>query len=149
MWAIRKSSLSQILLHSKGMSHSLVDIGWIAPLYYTALKCRIHRVRLQAIRLLEEASHQEGIWDSKIAAGVARCVVEIEERGSYDHVNKVDDFLLSTSPEVSELSMPTLPESFRIREIQVIMPNGPDENVFMLYKLLESGDYWQKIQVFV
>lgn len=28
---------------------TIVDIGWIPPLYYIALKCRIHRVRLQAI----------------------------------------------------------------------------------------------------
>jgi hypothetical protein len=58
----------------------ITDLGWIPPLYYTALKCQIHRIRLQAIKMLGYTSHREGIWDAKIAASVARKVMEIEEK---------------------------------------------------------------------
>lgn len=63
------------------MAHSVVDLGWIPPLYYTALKCRSYGLRMRAVELLEGASHREGIWDSRIASVVARRVVEVEERG--------------------------------------------------------------------
>ncbi|KAM0281405.1 hypothetical protein ACHAQH_003527 [Verticillium albo-atrum] len=54
------------------MSRSIVDMGWIPPLYFTAVKCRVHRVRLQAVRLLESTFHREGLWDSRVAACIAR-----------------------------------------------------------------------------
>jgi hypothetical protein len=60
------------------MSHSLVDVGWIPPLYFTAVKCRVQEVRIQAIELIESAAHREGIWDSKLAAQIARQVVTVE-----------------------------------------------------------------------
>ncbi|KAH8678348.1 hypothetical protein BX600DRAFT_148844 [Xylariales sp. PMI_506] len=61
------------------MSRSMADLGWLPALYYTALRCRDHRIRLQAIRLLEQSPHRECIWDSRICACVALVVVEIEE----------------------------------------------------------------------
>ena len=80
------------------MSRSIVDVGWIAPLYYTALKCRVHRVRLQAIRLIEKPSYREGIWDSHVAACVSRKVMDIEEGDLYKDLGVADDFLISSSP---------------------------------------------------
>jgi hypothetical protein len=67
------------------MSRCIVDIGWIPPLYYTAIRCRIHRVRLHAIRLLESTSHREGICDARISAAVARTVMQLETN-DVDHV---------------------------------------------------------------
>jgi hypothetical protein len=100
MWKITTSGPRVIpSWYDTNMSHSIIDIGWIPPLYYTALKCRVHRVRLQAIRLIESATHREGIWDSKIAASVARRVLEIEENDFYADIDTADNFLLSSSPE--------------------------------------------------
>lgn len=122
------------------MSRSMVDVGWIPPLYYTALKCRIHRVRLQAIRLLETSSHREGIWDSRIAACVARKVMEIEERDFYVDVDTADDFLPTSSPGLRDLSLPTLPHSYRIREVKVVLPNGPMDSVFLSYRQKQTSE---------
>lgn len=147
MWKIRSLGSRGLALpgHYIDMSRSLVDFGWIPPLYYTALRCRVHRVRLQAIRLLEAASHREGIWDSKIAACVARKMMEIEEEGFYSDVDTADDFPLSSSPELQDLSLPTLPQSYRIREVKVVLSNGP---VFVSYRRQKaSRDLWQDIQV--
>ena len=47
-----------------------------------AVKCRVHRIRIQAIRLLESFSHKEVIWDAKATACITRKVTEIEDRTS-------------------------------------------------------------------
>ena len=44
--------------------NSISDLGWIAPLYFTATNCRDHRLRTQAVRLLELHPHKEGIWNA-------------------------------------------------------------------------------------
>ena len=56
------------------MLHSLVDVGWIPPLYYTAINCRSQSVRMRAVELIESSAHREGIWDSKMAAATAKKV---------------------------------------------------------------------------
>jgi hypothetical protein len=124
------------------MSRSIVDIGWIPPLYFTALKCRVHRVRLQAVRLIESASHRGGIWDSKIAGCVARKVMEMEERDFYRDIETVDDFLLTSSPTLQDLSLPNLPLQYRMNQVKVVLPDGPLENVFVFCRQkLSSGDW--------
>lgn len=58
-----------------------LDIGIIAPMYYTALKCRDPGLRRKAIDLLESSYSQEGAWDSHTMAIIAERVVGVEERG--------------------------------------------------------------------
>jgi hypothetical protein len=148
IWKIRTSG-SQVrawLGHPMDMSRSVVDIGWIPPLYYTALKCRVHRVRLHAIRLLESSAHREGFWDANIAACVARKVMEIEERDFYSSVDTGDDFLLFSSPEWQDLSLQTIPQSYRINEVEVVLPDGPKENVFLFCRQKQSGGGWKVLR---
>lgn len=129
------------------MSRSIVDIGWIAPLYYTALKCRLHRVRLQAIRLMETTSYREGMWDSKIASCVARRVMEIEEGGYYKDMGQVDDFSISTSPGIHDLSLPTSPQLNRICEVRIALSNGPTDRILLHYKHAQTA--WDDTLVFI
>ncbi|KAE9379347.1 hypothetical protein N431DRAFT_325965 [Stipitochalara longipes BDJ] len=121
------------------LSRSVMDIGWIPPLYYTALKCRVHRLRLQAIKFLELSPHREGIWDGQIAACIARKVMEIEERDFYIHIDSGDDFEISSTPKLRDLSLPTLPQSYRINDIKVNLPDGPADNLFLSYRRKQSG----------
>ena len=62
------------------MSHSLVDVGWIPPLYFTATRCPSIDTQLLAIELIESATHREGIWDSRLAARKAREAIQNRER---------------------------------------------------------------------
>jgi hypothetical protein len=136
MWQTNQSGLPHRPLPwpSIHMSRSIIDIGWIAPLYYTALKCRVHRIRLQAIRLIETTSHREGIWDSKIASCIARKVMEIKECGFYKDFDVADEFLLSSSPGRQDLSLPTLPQANRIHEVRVTLSDGPNDTIPLLYR---------------
>ena len=139
------SLLYQTLLgheHRRDLSGSITDLGWIPPLYYTALKCRNHRVRLQAVRLLGVTTHREGIWDAKISASVARKVMELEERDFYNHVSLADDFNLRSYPEKRDLSLTALPEEYRIQEVQVVLPDEATGKVTLLYKQRQDDGLW-------
>ncbi|KIW30542.1 uncharacterized protein PV07_06280 [Cladophialophora immunda] len=128
------------------MSRSIVDIGWIAPLYYTSLKCRAHRVRLQAIRLMETTSYREGMWDSKMASSVARRVMEIEEGDFYRDLGPVDDFALSSSPGIQALSLPTSPPRNRICELRMALSDGPADPILLHYRQAQTA--WRDTLIF-
>jgi hypothetical protein len=92
-------------------------MGWIPPLYYTALKFRVHRIRLHAVRLLESATRREGVWDSTLTAKIAAKVVQLEERAmSSDTIG--DDFTLDEVPCGGSLRV-VVPESDLFGEVWV------------------------------
>lgn len=104
-------------------AHSIADIGWIAPLFYTAIKCRIHRLRVQATRLFGCVDHREGLCPAGLLAIVARQVQNIEERSVFDKAR--DDFPLLSLPSEEELSRPKLPEKWRIHKVRIKLPEDP------------------------
>jgi Fungal specific transcription factor domain/Fungal Zn(2)-Cys(6) binuclear cluster domain len=124
--------LSYIPYRQDGMAHSLADMNWIPPVYYTAVKCRNHRVRLQAIKLLMSTSHKEGIWDSSLAACIAQEVMDIEESDFYKYTVINNNFPLSSPPDEQDLLLPALPELNRVHDIQVILPDDTMENVILI-----------------
>lgn len=128
---VRESQLSIAVTSMRcfDMSRSVIDIGWISPLYYVALKCRAHRIRLQAIRLLESSIHREGFWDANIAACVARKVMEIEEGDFYAGIDTGDDFNILQSPTMEALLLPSLPDYRRVHDIDVTLPDGPTDSI--------------------
>ena len=112
------------------MSRSIIDLGWIPPLFYTATKCRVRRIRLQAIRLLESAPHREGIWDARILVRVARRVMELEENDvCTDDDDPISAFALDSRPREQDLALPTVPESRRIREVVISFSDESDRMV--------------------
>ncbi|OGE48805.1 hypothetical protein PENARI_c026G02870 [Penicillium arizonense] len=56
-----------------------VEAGYIPPVYYTALKCRVPRIRRQAVRTLRAAPHREGVWNGPLLADVLEEIITIEE----------------------------------------------------------------------
>lgn len=121
------------------MAWSVIDMGWVAPLYYAAVKCRVHRIRLQAVRLLETTSHREGFWDATTAACAARKVMEVEERDFYGDVDTADDFPLCSSPCPRDLALPALPESYRLRELEVVLSGAPMDRILLFCKQEQDG----------
>ncbi|KIW05012.1 uncharacterized protein PV09_04169 [Verruconis gallopava] len=91
MWRYRENNPMTRRLQDCAMSmaHSMVDLGWLPPLFFAATKCRVNKIRWQAIDLMEYATHREGMWDSKITAAVARMIVEAEETGC-KRIRKID-----------------------------------------------------------
>ncbi len=93
-----------------------LDMGYIPPLYYVGLKCRLPRLRRQAIDLLESMPHREGVWDGEVAAYVARQVIEMEEGECYDG-----------HAEVDPADVPSVPGKKRINDVSVVLQNGVGE----------------------
>ena len=54
-------------------------IGFIPPLFLTALKCRNSLLRWRAVGLLEQLQSREGCWTSQCAAKIARECINWEE----------------------------------------------------------------------
>ncbi|KAM3066651.1 hypothetical protein ACMFMG_002363 [Clarireedia jacksonii] len=58
-----------------------LDSGIVPPLFVVATKCRDRKIRREAISLLTSSHRREGMWDSKLCAGVGQWVMDIEEEG--------------------------------------------------------------------
>lgn len=58
------------------------SIGIITPLYLTVTRCRDPIVRRRGMHMLSNCNRKEGIWDSALAASIARRLISIEESGA-------------------------------------------------------------------
>ncbi|KAF2807002.1 uncharacterized protein BDZ99DRAFT_448691 [Mytilinidion resinicola] len=117
--------------HSVNMTSTIIDVGWIPPLYYTAIKCRVHPLRLRAIRLLEQTSHREGLWDCITAACVTRKIMEVEERGFYDGMVIGDEAEILSGLDGRDFELPILPEEHRLRELEVSLEGSPMDKILV------------------
>ncbi|QKX63254.1 uncharacterized protein TRUGW13939_10423 [Talaromyces rugulosus] len=127
------------------MQKSIVDIGWIPVLYYTATRCRVARIRLHAIRILELTSHREGMWDARVAAQVAQEVMRIEEAQDPYQSCLGDTFTLEMIPKRKELKTPTLGASQRVSNIQVIPPDEPWGMIGFMCRKKHNNSNWEVI----
>lgn len=73
------SSSERLDLESTRPGFSL-DLGVIAPLYYTAMSCRDPDIRRRAVSLLSSPRH-EGPWSAIDAAKAGSLAIQIEEEG--------------------------------------------------------------------
>ncbi|OKL56418.1 hypothetical protein UA08_08110 [Talaromyces atroroseus] len=94
------------------------DMGAVAPLYYTALKCRVPYLRRHAIQVLRIAPHREAVWDGAAVAGAAEKVVRLEEGDFYRLIND------ESTQSFSSLQQEPLPESHRFQDVQILMEDG-------------------------
>ncbi|KIW71188.1 hypothetical protein PV04_03384 [Phialophora macrospora] len=109
-----------------GLPHSIGDMGPVTPLYYVALHCRVHRLKVHAIRLIEEEPHKEGIYDAALVTNIARKVMAVEEGDSRRQDPSEDDFPLGELPGEAELLLAQVPtEERRVQVLEVLLPDDP------------------------
>jgi hypothetical protein len=113
-------SLARSVPDNVNLHDSVGEYGFIAPLYYTAIKCRHHRIRLHAIQLLRVVPVKEGIWDSFTAANIAETVTGYEEEGIHFEETVDGGFPLNEVPVLEDASgWSLLPEHGMFHEVQV------------------------------
>ncbi|KAK6827435.1 hypothetical protein PG987_010776 [Apiospora arundinis] len=124
-----------LMQYTSKISQSTADMGWIPPLYYTALKCRVRRVRLHALRFLGFKPHKEGIWDTEVTSAVAREVIRLEE-GDGDDVAKMTDpdVAVEVPTEEEVLAMPTVPVARRLHDFQLRLPDDVAGKIGITYR---------------
>jgi hypothetical protein len=121
------------------MPRSIIDLGWLPALYFTAVKCRVHRIRIEALKLLRTSPHREGIWDAHIVACVAKKVIELEEGDFYEGIDLDDDFSLNTSMRDKDFELPLLPEYRRLSEIETELLGAPMDKIRLYGKREQEG----------
>ena len=90
------SSLAQPSLPRRGSHDAWTDIftfemGMIAPIYYTALKCRCPKIRQEALDLLSHVRpRREGLWDALLLRRVAQRAMTIETSHCFQAVCEGD-----------------------------------------------------------
>ncbi|KAI8633594.1 hypothetical protein F5Y19DRAFT_246211 [Xylariaceae sp. FL1651] len=104
------------------ISHSISNKGWIPLLYFIAIKCRVHRIRLQAIKLLAKTPHKEGVWNGELMLVVVQEIMRIEEGNYYQDLETDDSFNIFSLPTEQNVSLPPLPESHRLYNVQLGLP---------------------------
>lgn len=112
-----------------------IDVGFIPPLYYTALKCRNPGIRREAMNLLLAAPHREGLWDGVQAAYTARRIMEIEEGKFFKDISIRNHSDLFNSPRPIEIDdMPILPEFTRVCNATLLLPDDPSSKGKLIYR---------------
>ncbi|TKA75275.1 hypothetical protein B0A55_05081 [Friedmanniomyces simplex] len=133
------SSLSQSTDH-------VIEMGWIPPLYYTALKCRVPHIRFQAIRLLERSPHREGVWAATTAVAIARRVMQMEDSESYGKLCKDAAFPWEALPAEEECVRPPLDEHCIVHDVQIVLPDEPMGKVAIRCKRMKSSEGWEFLE---
>lgn len=110
--------------HNPAVPPIVADMGWITPLYFVAMKCRVHKVRAEAISFLAYGDCKEGIWDATIAAKVATEVMAMEEAG-------MDAESVKTEIQ-EEMKLP--PETNRVFDVEIVLPEGPNSRLGLVCK---------------
>ncbi|KAL2835667.1 hypothetical protein BJY01DRAFT_68622 [Aspergillus pseudoustus] len=109
-----------------------IDTGMFPPLYFTAIKCRNHAIRNQALSLLRQYPTMEGPWTGPMLARAAGYVVELEEKHFVKALRSSPvepDFGPSPQPGIngSKASSTTaavvLPEFCRIHCVECRLPS--------------------------
>lgn len=122
------------------IAKSVIDVGINQPLYYLATRCRVHRLRLQAIRMLESSAHREGVWESRTAGVVARKVMELEEKDLDLGENGSDNFPILEYPvNPADLSRPMPPAEHRLQQVQVDLLGEPTDTIVLRYQRETAG----------
>ncbi|KAH9906979.1 hypothetical protein F4778DRAFT_778407 [Xylariomycetidae sp. FL2044] len=152
-------------LEDLDISRSIMDRGWLPPIYWTALKCRNRALRRRALAMLPYHPHREGIWESELTAAIAGKVVEVEEGGGnevqqqqqqqhhHDELdgdinndNDDDDYdhesRLFEPPRLEDLGPTTLPESCRMHDVQIELPDDSRGQVTLTCRRKRDDGSW-------
>jgi hypothetical protein len=73
--------LSAGISNTGDLARFSLDLGFVTPVFFCAIRCRDPHLRRRAIRVLGSHLRQEGIWESTVAAAIATRWMQLEEEG--------------------------------------------------------------------
>jgi hypothetical protein len=137
------SSMNDLLQVSDcGDDGFTIESGFIPPLYYTALKCRVPRIRRQAVRTLRAAPHREGVWNGLLLASVLEEVISLEEGDLYASDSGVLSPVGYILPRPEDLLVPRVSAEARISDVRVILPHDVAGDTYISYRKRGLGGEW-------
>ncbi|KAJ5090494.1 hypothetical protein N7532_009178 [Penicillium argentinense] len=129
-----------------GIEHSFtIESGFIPPIYYTGLKCRVPKIRKLVMRLLKAAPHREGVWNGLLLADVLREVMRVEEKDDSqkffrEDEDEIEHFLDLNSWLNGDLKT-EVPSERRIYDLKVLLPDVVGGETFMSYRMKGLGKW--------
>ncbi|KAM0715699.1 hypothetical protein Q7P37_009199 [Cladosporium fusiforme] len=126
--------------HNPAVPPIVADMGWITPLYFVAMKCRVRSVRTEAISFLAYGDCKEGIWDASIAAKVATEVMEMEEEGLDADADAPTFDAMKAEKSQEERKLP--PETNRVFDVEVVLPEGSNSSLGLVCGVRRGRDEW-------
>ncbi|KAH8819152.1 hypothetical protein F5884DRAFT_716188 [Xylogone sp. PMI_703] len=135
-WSLAFQESDAITISSSTVPRSsggkfMVNSGFLPPLYYTAIKCRIPNVRRKAISLLRGAPYKEGLLDGVFVAYIGHQIMEIEEGDFYENLNiKFDTEPAIVSKPIMPANVPLIPESARVHNASILLQNYAEKASF-------------------
>lgn len=67
--------------------------------------------------------------------------MEVEENDFYSNIDTMDSFPINGSPTCYDLLLPTLPDSYRMREVEVVLSGNPTEKILLFCKRQQQSVY--------
>lgn len=125
-----------------GRNGFTVEMGYIPPVYYTALKCRVPRIRRQAVRALRAAPHREGVWNGSILADVLEEIIRVEEGDFYAGEVCVNSSVGHILPGDEDLLVPKVPAEARVSDVRVFLPDDVRGHTYVSYRRRVGGGEW-------
>lgn len=125
-----------------------IATGYIPPVYYTAMKCRIPWIRRQAILALRSTSHREGVWNGPLLASVLEEVICIED-GQNDPAHSNPDSGGQFSEAIHDHShKPCVDEMSRIADVKVLLPDSTVAHMdtFISFKKMTFDGRWVTLE---
>ncbi|CAG8207318.1 unnamed protein product [Penicillium salamii] len=126
-----------------------IESGYIPPVYYTAMKCRIPHIRRQAIQALRLTPRREGLWNGPLLADVLEEVIGIEQgRTHVDHTN-FELWIQASENAENRLCVPDVGEMSRISDVKVLLPDAVDDttrDTFISYKKMTLDGVWATLE---
>ncbi|RAO67479.1 uncharacterized protein BHQ10_003491 [Talaromyces amestolkiae] len=131
----------------EGMGFSM-EMGFILPAFYTAVKCRVPRLRRQALYVLRAGLNREAGWDRKVVADIVAEVIRIEEgdfyssllssgyRGVTEEVQDLDP------PTQDDLQVPRIDTWRRLRDVRIVLPDDEKGRSTLWFKRRGDGGQW-------
>lgn len=93
--AAAKAAFTSTTSHDHPTEHMTLsfDLGLAEPLFYVVTRCRVPRVRREALALLKQCPSNEGIWNSSLAARLGEEIIDLEHRASpsWPHITSAAD----------------------------------------------------------
>ncbi|KAJ5964527.1 transcriptional regulator family: Fungal Specific TF [Penicillium vulpinum] len=141
---LEKSDLLNYYLRAPdcGKNGFTVEMGYVPPLYYTALKCRVPRIRRQAVRALRAAPHREGLWNGSFLADVLEEIIKVEEGDFYADYVCLNSPVGRILPDDEDLLVPKVPAEARVSDVRVILPDEVDGRAYVSYRKMVGDGEW-------
>jgi hypothetical protein len=124
-----------------------IEMGFILPAFFTAVKCRAPRLRRQALYILRAGLNREAGWDRRVVADMVAEVIRVEEGDFYissdsSYRGVTGELQDLDPPTQKDLEVPRIEALRRLRDVRIVLPNDERGRSTLMFKRRGDGERW-------